>query len=250
MLLFLHIFAVLISPFIGSYLQCRADRARTDCEDPRWSRCDHCGVRLAWNDLLPIWSWLSRRGRSRCCDKPLGRRLLVAEVMALVVTEWALLATTGMVSLVSILLGWTLLGLALFDWQNFRLPDIATLPLILVGIGLSAAGLTGPLLEHALGATIGYAVLVAIREAYRRWRGIEGLGLGDAKLLAAAGAWVGLFALPSVLLIACITGLLHAMALAGTADRMRRDLAIPFGPALCVGFWLTWLHGPLTAAIH
>jgi leader peptidase (prepilin peptidase) / N-methyltransferase len=74
-------------------------------------------------------------------------------------------------------------------------------------------------------------------EWYFRRYGQEGLGLGDAKLFAAAGAWLGWQALPMALLIAAVSGLVVALALGKTA----RATPLPFGPALALGFWVTWL---------
>jgi leader peptidase (prepilin peptidase)/N-methyltransferase len=75
--------------------------------------------------------------------------------------------------------------------------------------------------------------------------GREGLGLGDVKLFAAAGAWVKLEGLPSVLLIGSSLGLLYALF---ACRRARRDAAlkrVPLGAGLCAGFWLTWVYGPV-----
>ena len=80
---------------------------------------------------------------------------------------------------------------------------------------------------------------------YRRLRGREGLGGGDAKLLAAAGAWIGASGLPSVLFGAAVAALLAAAALALAGREMRRDTALPFGPFLALATWLVWLFGPL-----
>lgn len=176
--------------------------------------------------------------------------LLGAETLAVLLTFWALATVDGASGWASVLLGWALLYLALVDLRCFRLPDAVTLPLVLAGLGLSVLGLTGPLLDHALGALVGFAVLAALRSIWLTWRGVEGLGLGDAKLLAAAGAWTGVAALPSVMLIACAAAFVHVAVLMRTGTTARRDLALPFGPALCIGFWITWLHGPVVLRGH
>ena len=76
-------------------------------------------------------------------------------------------------------------------------------------------------------------------------RGRDGLGEGDAKLLAAAGAWVTWMGLPEVMLVAALTGL--AVALAGrlAGQKMEAQTAIPFGPCLAFATWIAWLYGPL-----
>jgi len=76
-------------------------------------------------------------------------------------------------------------------------------------------------------------------------RGREGLGQGDAKLLAAAGAWLGAYALPQVILVAALAALLAAAALRLSGREIRALSALPFGPFLAVAIWALWLFGPL-----
>ncbi|MEL6266215.1 MAG: A24 family peptidase [Pseudomonadota bacterium] len=240
--------AMLFSPMMGSFLQAAADRLSTDDSVlGARSHCDHCGRTIAPGDLVPILSWLLLRGRSRCCGRPLGTRLIAAEIAVPLLTAWALLAVPAPLWPVTVALGWALAGLVLADLASFRLPDIGTLGLTIAGLGLALAGMTGAPLDHALGAAAGYALMRAIALGYRAWRGREGLGHGDAKLMAAAGAWLGWQALPSVLLVASLAGLVLALVLArATAGgRLHATLALPFGPPLALGFWCAWLYGPL-----
>lgn len=132
-------------------------------------------------------------------------------------------------------LGAVLARLAWIDLAEHRLPDAWTLPLILAGLALSLAGLGPEPLDAAIGGAAGYAVFWAIGTLFFLRRGIDGLGLGDAKLFAAAGAWLGYALLPQVLLVACLGGLGHALV-------VRRGAGEPlaFGPWLALGFWLVW----------
>ena len=91
----------------------------------------------------------------------------------------------------------------------------------------------------------GFAAFAAIASIYRRARGREGLGLGDAKLLAAAGAWLGWQALPSVVVIAAASGLALALATALGGSKLAWTSRIAFGPHLALAFWLAWLLGPV-----
>jgi leader peptidase (prepilin peptidase)/N-methyltransferase len=88
-------------------------------------------------------------------------------------------------------------------------------------------------------------VLAAAAYLYRLLRNREGLGLGDAKLMAAIGAWVGWQQLPSVLLFASLLGLLFAVAMSFRGRRISLSDRLPFGAFLAAGGWLVWLHGPL-----
>jgi len=87
--------------------------------------------------------------------------------------------------------------------------------------------------------------LAAIAALYRRLRGREGLGGGDAKLLAASGAWLGAAALPQVILLAAVSALAAAACLRLTGIRLGIHSALPFGPFLALATWILWLFGPV-----
>ncbi|WP_417317562.1 prepilin peptidase [Emcibacter sp.] len=134
-----------------------------------------------------------------------------------------------------------LVFLGLIDLKTYRLPDYLTLPLILAGVVPSYLELAGfpPILHSLAGAVSGYLFIFLVATAYRRLRGREGIGMGDAKLLAAGGAWVGILFLPFILLLASVAGLLVVfVTFRGSA---RLQTAIPFGPFLAAGIWLTWI---------
>jgi len=140
------------------------------------------------------------------------------------------------IALITVVLGVVLLRLAMVDLHTFRLPDVYTLPLIVIGVSLNAI-LAGGLPHGAIwGAVVGYGVMWGLGALFFHRSGREGLGLGDAKLFAAAGAWVGLGYLPAVLLLAAG----GALAVALIARRGPQD-AIAFGPWLAAAFWVVWV---------
>ncbi|MGD0863957.1 MAG: A24 family peptidase [Rhizomicrobium sp.] len=176
-----------------------------------------------------------------------GRRFSVAMASALCVAlaAWAA-AIMGwtVVFAITLALGWALLTLAAIDILAFRLPDILTFPLAAAGL-LVAQVVAHDLWAHVAGAAIGYCAFAAIAWGFERARGREGLGLGDAKLAAAAGAWLGWMPLPSVVLIACAAGFLWVASLAIVRGRAALAERIPFGMALAIAIWVVWLYGPL-----
>lgn len=237
------------APFVGSFVGLLADRLpRGEGVVYGRSRCDGCGRPLAARDLAPLLSYAAAGGRARCCAARLRPALPAVEAGAVALACWAAVVTQGPLIPASAALGWTLLALALIDARTFRLPDALTLPLLLAGIGLGAVGLTGSPASQALGAALGFGVFRGVGAAYRRFRGLDGLGLGDAKLLGAAGAWVGPSGLPSVLAIACAGALGGAALCALVRGGIAWRAPIPFGPALAAGLWLTWLYGPIVMA--
>ena len=143
-------------------------------------------------------------------------------------------------------LGVTLALLSAIDWKTFRLPDIITLPLILAGLALSWLLDWQPAFYWRAGAAVaGYLLVRLIDAIYHRLRGRTGIGEGDAKLLAAAGAWVGPEGLPGTLLYACAGALIFTLLRALTGHETSGTLKIPFGPFLAGGLWLVWIYGPL-----
>jgi len=138
---------------------------------------------------------------------------------------------------ISIGLAMVLVIAALIDLREMVLPDWLTLPLIPLGWAMSLRGAPA-LSDRLIGSAAGFAAFAGIAALYRRLRGRDGLGLGDAKLLAAAGAWVGWQDLPSVVLLGAVTALCWALA-------TRRDPSqpLPFGPFLAGAFWLVWRFG-------
>lgn len=242
------IWPVIAAPFIGSFLGVLV--LRLPAGQPvgmARSICPHCGAALGAADLVPLASWLALRGRCRHCSAPLGAFYPAIELAALGIAAWAALVLPGPLVWIGCILGWALLAAALIDLRHLVLPDVLILPLIPVGIAVHALIALDRLPDHAIGAAAGYLGFLALGALYRVIRGRDGLGLGDAKLLAVAGAWVGWQGLPSVVLLGALLTLagLLALRLAGRAVDMRGE--IPFGPALALAIWIVWLYGPLVA---
>lgn len=238
---------LIVAPFVGSFLGVVV--LRLPVGEPVLldrSRCPACGRTLAAVDLVPLISWIILRGRCRTCQARLGLFYPAIEGAAVLVALWtAASVPPGAVLWLSCGLGWTLLTLAVIDARDLLLPDALTLPLIAAGIGVALwIGVPSPM-DHLIGAAAGGLVPVALRALYFRVRHREGLGLGDAKLLAAAGAWVGWQGLIGVVLIGSTIALVATLTLAVIERRLDRQREIPFGPFLCLGFWLVWLYGPI-----
>lgn len=236
---------VLAAPFVGSFLGVLVMRlpiGRSAIVGR--SACDHCGRVLGAADLVPIASWLWWRGRCRHCGEIIGPIYPVIELGALTIALWAATVDEGLMLWASCILGWSLLTLAIIDLRDGLLPDALTLPLL--AFGLVTAYLADPslVLPHLTGAVVGFASFAVIRWLYRLLRGREGLGRGDLKLLAASGAWVSWDGLPSVVLIAALTGLLAVLVGRIAGRRLTLDQRLAFGPYLCLGTWLVWLYGP------
>jgi leader peptidase (prepilin peptidase)/N-methyltransferase len=148
---------------------------------------------------------------------------------------------TGLETALAAALISALTALTVIDLRTYRLPDIITLPLIAAGV-LAAWLIGSPVWLSALGAALGYGVLVAVEKAYERTRGRQGLGRGDAKLFAAGGAWCGALALPFILLAASVSALLYVGVLKLVTGRaLSADDMIAFGPFLAFGIGLIFI---------
>jgi leader peptidase (prepilin peptidase)/N-methyltransferase len=124
-----------------------------------------------------------------------------------------------------------LIVLAIIDFRTFRLPDLITLPLMMTGLVfnfLYPPGFTS--INSALvGAALGFGFLWGVNFLYRLLKKQDGIGLGDAKLLAALGAWMGWQVLPEILLLAALLGLVGGWMWLRW-QRLATNQAFPFGP--------------------
>lgn len=205
------------------------------------SRCDGCDRVLGPLDLLPLLSWLMARGRCRSCGTRIDPVHPVIELGAALIgalCAWLFPPATALFMAVG---GWILLTLAVMDARHFWLPDALTLPLAALGLTLGDWILPASFMDRALGAGLGAGALFLLALGYRRLRGREGLGLGDAKLLGAIGGWLGWQALPFVLLVASVTALLWVAALRLAGRELNATTRVPLGTFLCIAAVPAWL---------
>lgn len=237
--------AIIIAPFVGSFLSVLAIRLpeKAPVVFAR-SACPQCGRRLSIGELVPVFGWLAARARCHSCGNRISAFYPFMELGALAIAVWAASVVSPGVLWPSCLLGWTLLALAAMDARTMTLSDTLTLPLMIAGLVFSLFNGKSAFVDALLGAAIGFLAFVAIAWIYRKLRRRDGLGLGDAKLLAASGAWTGWAALPSVVGISAMFGLAAAVLIARNT-RISADVAIPYGPFICAATWLVWLYGPL-----
>ncbi|HUO99053.1 MAG TPA: A24 family peptidase [Rhizomicrobium sp.] len=170
----------------------------------------------------------------------------IAAAAAFAATGWALaVMPTLPLFLVTAVLAWTLAVLGTIDAFTLRLPDALTLPLIAAGAADCWLLPGRPIIAHVAGAIGAYALMAGLAWAFRRFRGRDALGLGDAKLMAAAAAWLGPAALPSLVLLSCGAAIAWIFAHAAWQGRQALAQRIAFGVPLALAIWITWLYGAL-----
>ncbi|MEQ9507308.1 MAG: A24 family peptidase [Hyphomonas sp.] len=173
---------------------------------------------------------------------------LVSAVIGAVGFAAAGLAPGGELIVFSVLLAGLLLALANIDLRTFLLPDL--LNAVVFGLGALMVTLLQPenWMQHAIGALAGYGVLWGLEVFYRRVRGRDGLGRGDAKLLGAIGMWTGWMGLPAVLLVASLSAILAVVVQSAIRkEALAGQSAVAFGPWIALGGYAVWLGGLVLA---
>ena len=206
------------------------------------SRCPACGWPLRWSDNVPLLGYLRLRGRCRACGAPISPLYPTVELVTpvLFLLQYGDL---GWQPLLPARIGFAcaLLVLAAVDLRHRVLPNAITLPGTALGLLLSLGLEPGPV-DALAGAAVGAGVPLAIAVAYRRVRGVEGLGMGDVKMLAMIGAWLGWQAALLTLLLASLLGSLAGLAILA-AGRGDARYPLPFGSFLAVAAFASTLVG-------
>lgn len=236
---FLFIFGLTFGSFFNVVIH-RLPLMMQQEDNPRFnlcvpaSFCPQCRRPLLWRDNIPLLSYLSLKGHSRCCQQPISCRYPLTELASgLIFVLAGGLLTPGLPLLGGLILLSTLLVLAIIDGKTQLLPDRLTLPLLWAGLLFNLHGTFVPLADAVIGAMAGYLSLWAVYWLFRLLTGKEALGYGDFKLLAALGAWSGWELLPQTLLCASASGLIWTL-LQRRITLQSLDQPLAFGPWLAL----------------
>jgi leader peptidase (prepilin peptidase)/N-methyltransferase len=201
------------------------------------SACPHCKRPIAFYDNLPVISWLLLRGRCRNCETKISARYLFIEVLTgvLFLGCYAYFGFT-LATLKYCVFGFLLLGLIFTDAETKLLPDKLTLPGLALGLVFSSivpvndvasqflpgmldlpfsadlAARLFSLFDSLLGAALGASFIYGAGAVYLRWRGMEGMGFGDVKLMAMVGAFLGMKLTIFTIFTASLAGSLFGLA--------------------------------------
>jgi leader peptidase (prepilin peptidase) / N-methyltransferase len=238
---------VLLGLAFGSFLNvCISRLPRHESIVLPRSRCPKCGVMIGARDNVPLLSWVLLRGRCRACQWRIPWRYPAVEVTTVTLLLLCFLcfgvtpASIGMA-----ILCFLLLGLAVMDAETMRLPDAFTWPGIGLGIAYSGLALLASGADYhpsainaaamaAVWALAAALLILAIRGAYWLVRRREGMGWGDAKLLAMIAAWLGPMMTLLTLFLAVVAAALVGMVWIGVRGRRgAMAMRLPFGSFLC-----------------
>lgn len=225
-------FLFLAGLLVGSFLTVVAHRVpRAESVVGGRSHCPACGSQIAAYDNVPLFSWLLLRGRARCCGEAISPRYPLTELIL-----GLLYAGTGLAfhdDVPQLLLGLvfvsTLLAVTLTDLERRIIPNKILLTAAVLGVAIAAAGEPGSLPERAAAAAAAGGLLLAAALAYPR-----GMGLGDVKLAATMGLFLGRDVAPAIL-VALLVGSLVGLTMIAREGAAARKRAIPFGPFLAFG---------------
>ena len=205
------------------------------------SHCPVCQTPLkAWHNI-PVISYLWLRGKCAFCNTNISPRYPLVELLTAglgLLIAWVL--GPSLATVMALVLMYMLVALTFIDLDHKLLPDQLTLPLMWLGLVVNAFELLISLQDALWGAVAGYMSLWLVYWGFRLATGKHGMGYGDFKLLAALGAWLGWQALPIIVLVAAVAGIIVGLAL--RIRSVKTDPQMPFGPFLSAGglVYLLW----------
>ena len=214
------------------------------------SRCSACGTPIKGYQNIPLVSYLFLKGRCASCGEHISIRYPLIEMLTGILSAlvaWHLGYSIECAAALTLL--WSLIAISVIDLDHQLLPDIITLPLMWLGLGLSlfshgdgSAVFVGPQ-DAIIGAMAGYLSLWSIYQGFKFATGKEGMGYGDFKLLAALGAWLGWQMLFLIIILSAIVGLVAAVGMIVFRGH-DRQVPIPFGPYLAAAGFIALIWGP------
>jgi len=238
-------FGVVFGLIIGSFLNVVIYRLPRDLNisKPR-SRCPHCGNLIAWYRNIPVFAWIALRGRCGDCREPISMRYPLVEaavgiLFGAAVYRWGI----SWSALASMIFGATMLVLALIDYDFKILPNVITLPGIAVGFALSFLDPRITWVDSAIGIVAGGGLLYAVAWIYVKLRDQQGMGMGDVKMIAMIGAFVGWQGVLLTIFLGSFFGSVVGLSLMKIKGR-EWDYALPFGTFLALAAVIVDWGGP------
>ena len=258
MFLLLPFYAFALGAIVGSFLNVVIYRyPREESIVFPGSHCPHCNAAIRWYDNLPILSFLILRARCRACHAPIAFRYVLLELANALFYLAIFLRTGPTIGFLPIaaIVSMTIV-LIFIDLEIQILPDVIDLPGTVIGLAIAGFGLApidcdlalaGTLAESVIGAIAGAGVLLAIAGIYKLLRRVEGMGLGDVKMMAMIGSVVGWRWLFAVLMAASVCGALVGIAMAARSRAGLRT-ALPFGVFLGLAMLAILFFGDILLA--
>jgi len=229
---------------IGSFLNvCIARVPRGESVVSPGSHCPNCNTPIQWYDNIPVLSYLALGAKCRACRAPISVRYPLVEITTAVAFVLQAIAFPDEPILLVSRLVFTAMLIVLFgtDYDTQRLPNVITLPGIVVGLVFSLFTPPG-IVASLIGAALGAGILLAVRWIWRKLRGVDAMGLGDVKMLAMIGAFLGWRQIWVVLFVASLTGATVGVLLTMRQGRSMQT-RLPFGTFLAIAAYIASIVG-------
>ena len=203
------------------------------------SYCPRCKKKIVWYDNIPIFSYLLIAGKCRNCKKSISSQYPIVEclhIISFVIIYF--LFGVSITSLLLMILALTFIIIFFVDLKHYIIPNSLTFPLMVLGFVKSFDPNLNEIfpnyINSLIGGVFGYGIIWSIIFLYKALRNKEGMGLGDAKLLAAIGFWFGWISIPFVIFSSSIVALIAVLpSLINKSKKFSSE--IPFGPFIIIG---------------
>jgi len=204
------------------------------------SFCPNCKNKIKWFDNIPFFSYLFLKGKCRECSKPISFQYFIVELLTaisfvLIFHIYGASITTLLLLILSIFF----IIIFFIDLQHFIIPNVLTFPLMVIGFLKSFdpnlnQTIFPNYINSLIGGLFGYSIIWLIIFFYKKVRKKEGMGLGDAKLMAVIGFWFGWISIPFTIFISSTVALILVIpSLINQSRKMSSE--IPFGPYIIIG---------------
>ena len=207
------------------------------------SHCPECHHIIGAFENIPLFSWLFQKGQCKHCHCKISKRYPSIELLTAILSfVVAYTVPFGWPLVFGLLFTWLLICLAFNAFDTMLLPDQLTLSLLWLGLIININGSFVDLSSAVIGAIFGYISLWSVYWGFKLLTGKEGMGHGDFKLLAALGAWFGWQALPLILLMSSVAGVIVGISMM-LAAKDKKSRPFPFGPYLAIAGWIFLAYG-------
>ena len=204
------------------------------------SFCPNCKNKIKWFDNIPFFSYLFLKGKCRECSKPISFQYFIVELLSaisfvLIFHIYGASITTLLLLILSIFF----IIIFFIDLKHFIIPNVLTFPLMIIGFLKSFdpnlnQTIFPNYINSLIGGLFGYSIIWSIILFYKKIRKKEGMGLGDAKLMAVIGFWFGWVSIPFTIFISSTVALVLVVpSLINQSRKMSSE--IPFGPYIIIG---------------
>ena len=204
------------------------------------SFCPNCKNKIKWFDNIPFFSYLFLKGKCRQCSKPISFQYFIVELLTaisfvLIFHIYGASITTLLLLILSIFF----IIILFIDFKHFIIPNVLTFPLMVIGFLKSFdpnlnQTIFPNYINSLIGGLFGYSIIWSIIFFYKKIRKKEGMGLGDAKLMAVIGFWFGWVSIPFTIFISSVVALILVIpSLINQSRKMSSE--IPFGPYIIIG---------------